>query len=57
MRFALIILLFAVVVSSAFVWSISSGTINSIIAFGCFIVLAILGGMLFRKLSDRGFLI
>ena len=57
MKFALIILLYALIGSCAFVWSNYNEMINPIIAFGLFITFAILGGILFRKLGDRGFLI
>ena len=57
MKFALVILLYALIGSCVFVWTTYNETINPIIAFGFFITYAILGGIFFRKLGDRGFLI
>lgn len=57
MKFALVILAYAIIGSCVFVWNNLNGTINLFIAFGFIITYAILGGVLFRKLGDRGFLI
>ena len=57
MKFALVILLYAIVGSCALAWTNSSGVINPVIAFGLFITYAIFGGIFFKKVSDKGLLI
>lgn len=57
MRFALVILAYAIIGGCVFVWSTYNEMINPVIAFGFFITYGILGGVLFGKLEKRGFLI
>ena len=57
MKFALVILAYAMIGSCVFTWTGINGVISPLISLVLFFIYAILGGILFRKLGDRGFLI